>query len=487
MNFIQSKIDCIFVAIMIQPLYCAGNFITSSNYIEVINPFDGQLLSKVSAADDEIIESCIQHAYLSFSLTKKLSSYKRYKILHQIANHIEQEKETIAKLISLESAKPYRYAIAEVNRAIQTLTIAAEESKRIPYEYFDLDTSAEEYSREAFVKRFPVGVVLAITPFNFPLNLVAHKVAPAIASGCPVVLKPASATPLTALKLAEIIQKTEWPKEAFSVIPCRGSDIEKFLHHPYISKISFTGSPAIGWNIKNIASRKKVTLELGGNAANIISKNVKPDNIINHCITAGFAYSGQVCIHSQRFFIHPDILDDFVKLFVEKSASLQFGNPIDTNTEISVVIDEDNAIRAEQWANEAIQQGAKILLKGNRKKNYLEPIILTNTNNKMKVYSEEVFAPIVCLEKYDGTIEDAVNKVNDSKYGLQCGVFTNDIKELNYCFENIECGSVIHNAASILRLDAMPYGGIKDSGFGREGVKYAILEMTEPKLLLKEK
>ncbi len=472
---------------MRKPLYCGGQWINTSETLEVINPFTKDIISEVSLADESIVESAIYHAYTGFSKTKKLSSYKRYQILTQIAREIEREKETFAFLIAMESGKPYKYALAEVNRAVQTFSIAAEESKRIFHEYFALDTTPEELPREGLVKRFPVGVVLAITPFNFPLNLVAHKVAPAIASGCSIVLKPASATPLTALKLAEIIEKTDFPKEAFSVLPARSSLIEKYLNHPLIAKVSFTGSPQAGWAIKEKAHKKKVTLELGGNAATIITKSADIESIVSHCVTAAFAYSGQICIHTQRIFVHPQHFQRFTEMFIEKTRCLKFGNPMDKCTDISVMIDEENAIRAENWINEAIQDGAEFMLQGKREGNYLSPTILTNTHNMMKVYSEEVFAPIVCIEKYDGNIEDAVHKVNDSKYGLQCGVFTNDIKELDYCFEHIECGSVIHNASSILRLDAMPYGGIKESGFGREGVRYAILEMTEPRLLLKER
>lgn len=472
---------------MNKPLYLAGEFVTTSKSISIINPFDQSIIANVYAADEQVFEIGIQKAFEAFHQTKRLSSFKKYQILSQIAQTIEQRKEEFANAIALESAKPYKYAMAEVLRAIQTFTIAAEESKRISYEYFDLDTTPEELPREAYVKRFPVGVVLGITPFNFPLNLVAHKVAPAIASGCAIVLKPASATPLTALLLAEIIHQTDLPKGAFSVLPCASSVVEKFLNHPLIAKISFTGSPQVGWKIKSIASQKKVTLELGGNAATIITKSADVENIINHCVVAAFAYSGQICIHTQRIFVHPEHFEKFVQLFIAKTKTLKYGNPLSKDTDISVMIDESNAHRTEEWINEAIEKGAQFLLKGKRIKNYHEPVILTNTNHSMKVYSEEVFAPVVCVEKYNGDIQDAVSKVNDSKYGLQCGVFTNDIKELNYCFENIDCGGVIHNATSILRLDAMPYGGIKESGFGREGVKYAINEMNELKLLLKEK
>lgn len=472
---------------MRKPLYCGGQWLHTSEMLEVINPFTKDIISEVSLADENVVESAIRSAYAAFSETKKLSSYRKYQILTQIANEIDKEKESFALLIAQESGKPYKYALAEVNRAVQTFTIAAEESKRISFEYLAMDTTPEELPREGLVKRFPVGVVLAITPFNFPLNLVAHKVAPAIASGCSVVLKPASATPLTALKLAEIIEKTDFPKGAFSVLPAKSSLIEKYLTHPLIAKVSFTGSPQAGWKIKSLASKKKVTLELGGNAATVITKSADIEYIVSHCVTAAFAYSGQVCIHTQRIFVHPQHFDSFVELFVEKAKQLKFGNPVDKDTDISVMIDEENAIRADDWINEAIQSGARYLLQGKRDGNYLSPTILTNTDNTMKLYAEEVFAPVVCVEKYNGNIEDAVQRVNDSKYGLQCGVFTNDIRELDYCFEYIECGSVIHNASSVLRLDAMPYGGIKESGFGREGVKYAMWEMTEPKLLLKEK
>lgn len=469
------------------PLYLAGQFITTSNTIPIINPFDLSTFANVSLANEEILNTAITHAHQSFTQTKNLSSYKKYQILSQISTEIEKHKDEFVQLICTEAAKPYKYAIAEVNRAIQTFRIAAEESKRIPAEYFDMDTTPEEMRREALVKRFPVGVILAITPFNFPLNLVAHKVAPAIAAGCPFVLKPASATPLTALKLAEIIQQTEWPPLAASVLPTKSALIEKYLNHPLIAKISFTGSPEVGWKIKSIAPHKKITLELGGNAANIITETADVEKIISHCVTGAFAYSGQICIHAQRFFIHPTHFDAFIEKFIAHTQILKYGNPLDPQTDISVMIDEQSAIRTEQWIEEAIQKGANILLYKKREKNYHPPAILTHTNHTMKVYSEEVFAPVVCIETYNGQIEDAIQKVNDSSYGLQCGVFTNNIKELNMCYEHIHCGSIIHNATSILRLDAMPYGGMKKSGVGKEGVKYAILEMTEPKLLLKEK
>ena len=468
------------------PLYLAGTFLSTESSKVVINPFTGESIARVSLADEHLWEKAIQKAYQSFQQTRHLSSYQKYKILSQIVASIESQKEELALLISQESAKPYKYAIAEVLRAIQTFTIAAEESKRIPYEYFDLDSTPEQMARAGVVKRFPVGVVLAITPFNFPLNLVAHKLAPAIASGCPFILKPSSNTPLTALKLAEIIQQTEWPKEAASVLPSSSAVVEKFLTHPHIATISFTGSPSVGWKIKSLAPRKKITLELGGNAATIITESADISQIIEHCVVAGFAYSGQICIHTQRFLVHPKHFDAFAEVFTRQVQQLKFGNPLDPTTDISVMIDEENAIRTETWVYEAIQQGAQYLLKGYREKNYHAPVILTHTNSSMKVYAEEVFAPVVCVEKYDGSIQDAVRRVNDSKYGLQCGVFTNHIKELHYCFEHIECGAVLHNACSVLRLDAMPYGGVKESGFGREGIKYSILEMTEPKLLLKD-
>ncbi len=467
-------------------LYLSGELIDASNYLSVTNPFTNQEIQKVSVADANIVEQAINNASESFNETKQLSGHEKSIILKTIAEKIQNRNSELSELISLESGKPIKYAKAEVQRAIQTFLIASEECKRIPYEYYSLSGNPDGKNKEALVKRFPIGVVLAITPFNFPLNLVAHKVAPAIAAGCPIILKPASSTPLTALALAKIIQETTFPKKAFSVLPCKSSIIEQFLAHQKIAKISFTGSPIVGWKIKQLAYNKKVTLELGGNAATIITDSINIDNIIAHCVTSGFAYSGQVCIHTQRFYIHRLVFDEFVKKFITATQKLQYGNPINDTTDISVMIDEENAKRVETWVQEAIQHGAEYLLKGKKINNHHEPVILTNTNTSMKVNSEEIFGPVVCVEKYNGDIKQAVALVNDTNYGLQCGVFTNKIDELNYCFENIQTGGVIHNGCSIVRLDEMPYGGIKDSGYGKEGVRYAIMEMTEPKLLVKQ-
>lgn len=344
-----------------------------------------------------------------------------------------------------------------------------------------MDSTGEK--KEGHVKYFPIGIVAGIAPFNFPLNLAVHKIAPAIAVGCPIVLKPASATPLSTLELAKIIDKSDLPKGSVSILPMDRKTGNAIVTDERFNLLSFTGSPVVGWEMKKQAGKKKIVLELGGNAGVIVTSLDNIDTVIEKCIVGGFSYSGQICIHAQRFFVQQNIFDTFLEKFTERTKKLKYGDPLDATTDVSVMIDEENALRVESWINEAVVQGAKIICGGKRTGSYVEPTILTNTTTQMKISAEEAFGPIVCIEKYN-TIEEAVTLINDTKFGLQCGVFTNLLSEVNYCFNNIETGGVIINDVPTFRVDHMPYGGIKDSGLGREGVKYAMLDMLEPKLLV---
>lgn len=465
-------------------LYAAGEFITTNYKLEVNNPFDNSIVGTTYLAKTNELNDCIEKALAVKNTLKNLPSHKRFQILKQISETITNDRLRLAEILAAESAKPLKYALAEIDRSAQTFLIAAEECKRLPKEYISLDWTTNGENREGLVKYFPIGLVAGIAPFNFPLNLAVHKIAPAIASGCPIILKPASSTPLSCLELAKIIDKTDLPKGAISILPMDRETGNLLVTDERFNLLSFTGSPEVGWKMKTQSGKKKVVLELGGNAACILTQSTNLNDAISKCIMGAFAYSGQICIHAQRFIVHESIFKNFTEQLKTETLKLKYGNPLDAATDVSNMIDESNAIRVEAWIDEAIQQGAILVCGGKRTGNYVEPTILTNCNNTMKVYSEEVFGPVVCVNTYN-TIEQAIELVNDSKFGLQCGVFTDSITELNTCYNEIEVGGVIHNHVPTLRYDHMPYGGVKESGLGREGIKYAIMDMMEPKILVK--
>jgi acyl-CoA reductase-like NAD-dependent aldehyde dehydrogenase len=465
-------------------IYCGGEFITTTQVFKVINPFTQKEFAQTYLASQTELEEAITKAQGAAQLLKNLPSYKRYEVLLFIANELKKDKKRLAEVLAMESGKPLKYALGEIERAAQTFIVAGEESKRLPKEYLSLDWTPQGEKKEGLVKYFPIGLVAGIAPFNFPINLAVHKIAPAIAAGSPIILKPASSTPLSTLELAKIIDKTDLPKGSVSILPMNRQSGNQMVTDERFKLLSFTGSPVVGWEMKKQAGKKKVVLELGGNAGVIITPTAHIDAITDKCVMGGFSYSGQICIHAQRFYVQQNIFKSFIEKFTAKTKQLKYGDPLDETTDISVMIDEDNAIRVETWINEAIAGGAKLICGGKRTGNYVEPTILTDTTTKMKINFEEAFGPVVCIEKYD-TIEEAVHLINDSKFGLQCGVFTNSLTETDYCFENIETGGVIINDIPTFRVDQMPYGGIKESGLGREGVKYAIIDMMEPKLLVK--
>ena len=465
-------------------LYAAGYFIDTNVGIDVVNPYSNKVFAKVFLANELILEQAI---VAGTGVEKELRDWpihKRAKVLSDVAKGIDENREELAILITQESGKPMRYALAEVDRAFQTYLIAAEECKRISAEYLRLDTTPNGEGKEALVKRFPIGLVAGIAPFNFPLNLTAHKIAPAIAAGNPVIIKPSSQTPLSILKLAEIFDRTDLPKGAISILPMNRELGDVLVRDSRIKLLSFTGSPDVGWSMKSRAGKKKVVLELGGNAGVFISNSADLNQAATQCVMGGFAFSGQVCIHVQRIYVQSGAFKEFCQVFIDKVKQIREGDPRDINTDIAPLIDLKNALRVESWVNEAIDDGAELLCGGERKDNYYPPTVLARTNNSMKVCALEVFGPVVTLEEVEN-IEKAVNLINDSRYGLQAGIFTNQISEMDYAFNNLEVGGVVVNDVPTFRVDQMPYGGVKDSGLGREGVKYAIEEMTEPRLLVK--
>ena len=465
-------------------IFLAGKFVKTSKKLEVINPFNGELVAITFLGGEAEFEAAVHFALQAKPQLREMSSLQRYEALMHIGKRLTERREEFGRSIMLESGKPIRYALGEVDRSIQTFTVAAEEAKRLPREYISLDWTTAGAGKEGLVRYFPIGIIGGIAPFNFPLNLAVHKLAPAIASGCPIILKPATSTPLTSLLLAQIIAETNLPDGAVSILPMNRTTGNKLVTDPRISLLSFTGSPEVGWKMKADAGKKKVVLELGGNAGVIVTPTADLDLALSKCLVGGFSYSGQVCIHAQRIFVHASVFDEFSHRFTEMVKQLKTGDPALPETEFSSMIDENNAKRVEQWVNDAVQSGARVLYGGAREGSWYAPTLLTNTDASMKVCSEEVFGPVVTLEPYE-TFDQALELMNNTRFGLQAGVFTNNIQEMDEAFSSLEVGGVIINDVPTFRVDHMPYGGIKDSGLGREGVKYAIMDMMEARVLVK--
>jgi acyl-CoA reductase-like NAD-dependent aldehyde dehydrogenase len=459
-----------------------GKWLTEGEPFEIQSPFDRSVVGKGSRATAAHAEASVRAAQRAFETTKKIPAYERQRVLRAVSEGIRSRHQEFAQLIALEAGKPIKTARAEVDRAVFTFSVAAEESTRIGGEWIPLDWQPSTVGRAAIVRRFPVGPIFAITPFNFPLNLVAHKVAPAIAAGCTVVLKPAPQTPLTSLLLAEVVEAAGWPAGGLNVLPLAIPEAEALVKDDRLKLLTFTGSGAVGWALKQKAGKKKVLLELGGNAGVIVHSDWDTGDAARRCLAGGFSYAGQSCISVQRIYVQRGVYDKFLAILVAGVKNLKTGDPLDELTDVGPMISEDAARRAEAWIEEAVAAGARIAIGGKRNGSILEPTVLTNTRHEMKVSCEEVFAPVVDVETYDD-FGDAISRVNDSPYGLQAGVFTRDAKLLFSAFDQLEVGGVIAGDVSAFRIDHMPYGGVKESGLGREGLRYAIEEMTEPRLL----
>lgn len=433
-----------------------------------------------AAADAEV---AVQAAVRTFETTRKMPAFERQRILRGISEGIRQRHEEFSRMIALEAGKPIKAARAEVDRAVFSFAVAAEEATRIGGEWLPLDWQATTAGRAAIVRRFPLGPIFAITPFNFPLNLVAHKLAPAIAAGCTLVLKPAPQTPLTSLLLAEVVGAAGWPAGALNVLPMGIPEAERLVSDDRLKLLTFTGSGAVGWALKQKAGKKKVLLELGGNAGVIVHSDWDTEDAARRCVMGGFSYAGQSCISVQRIYVQRRVHEKFLATLVAGVRKLKVGHPLDEETDVGPMITEAAATRAAEWIEEAAAAGAMVETGGTRRGPYLEPTVLTNTRPEMKVSCEEVFAPVVSVQPYE-EFSDAINRVNDSPYGLQTGLFTRDAKLMFQAFEELEVGGVIAGDISSFRIDHMPYGGVKESGMGREGLRYAIAEMTEPKMLV---
>ncbi|MEP7075356.1 MAG: aldehyde dehydrogenase family protein [Acidobacteriota bacterium] len=461
----------------------AGNWREAAERFDVRSPWSGELLAKVSSATASELDEAIVSAVDAAHQMRKPSRYQLAKGLRAIADGIEARKEKFTKTIVDESAKPRRYARGEVERAIATFSTAAGEAERFVGEVVPVDAQASGRGKTGWTLRVPRGVIYGITPFNFPLNLVAHKVAPALASGNSIIIKPSPRTPLTSLLLGEVFLASGLPKSALQVVPIDVELIPKALADDRIAMISFTGSAPVGWDIKSKAAKKAVALELGGNASVIIDETADIASSVSKNLVGAFAYSGQVCISVQRIYIHEKLFDDWVSSFVVGARTLKKGDPASDDTLLSVMIDQRAVKRVSDWVSEAVDNGAEILCGGTLDGSMLDATVLTNTDPEMHIVSEEAFGPVVVVEKFSD-FREAVDKANHGKYGLQAGVFSQDLANVNYAAENLEYGGVIVNDVPTFRVDNMPYGGVKDSGFGREGVRYAMEEMTEQRLIV---
>jgi len=461
-----------------------GKWIEDRDSMPVIDKYTGETISNVPVASRETVEKAIAAAHAAFPSYSRLPAHRRFRILEKTSQLLANHQDEIATIICREAGKAWKYSVGEVQRAVETFQFSAEEAKRVHGETIPMDASVAGEGRMGFYLRCPVGVVSAITPFNFPLNLVAHKVGPALAAGCTLVLKPASTTPLTAIRLGEILEEAGLPPGVFNVVVGPGGTVGEWMTtDPRVAKISFTGSPPVGEAIIRKAGLKKVTMELGNNSGTIIEPDANLDAAIPRCAVSAFANSGQVCISLQRLYVHRSIAKEFTKRFVEITAKLKVGNPLDKDCDVGPMIDEAEAKRAESWIKEAVAEGAKVLVGGKREGRVLSPTVLVNARPEMKVMCQEAFAPLVSIYEYN-SFEDAVAMVDDSPYGLQAGVYTNDLRKAMYAVDRINVGGVMINDTSIFRVDHMPYGGNKQSGLGREGVRFAVEEMTSIKMVV---
>ncbi len=460
-----------------------GRKITAGEPLVVRSPFDGAQVGATWNAPAQEVENAVRETVRAFPEMREMPAFQRAHILRKISETIEKRKAELARVLAQEAGKPIKTAQLEIERAAFTFAVAAEEATRIPGEVLPLDLTPANAGRFGIIRRFPIGPIYAITPFNFPSNLVAHKLAPAIAAGCSMLLKPAPQTPFSALLIGEVALEAGLPAGAFNVVPCANELAEKLVSDDRLKMLSFTGSAAVGWALKQKSGKKRVVLELGGNAGVIIHSDGNLDYAAERCAFGGFSYAGQSCISVQRILAHRSVYDAFLQKFVPRVQALKTGDPLDEATDVGPLIRSSDADRVESWLQDAVNQGAKILTGGQRHGSIIEPTVLTHTTPQMKVNCFEVFAPVVTVEPYD-EFDAALDRVNDSPFGLQAGVFTRDAKAIFAAYKKLDVGGVMVGDVPTFRIDHMPYGGTKDSGIGREGLRYAIEEMTEPKLLM---
>ncbi len=470
----------------IKSSYINGTFSSSTSEKLIVNDkYTLKEIASISMANKEEVESAITSSLNAFEDYSNFSAGKRYELLKKFINIFKLNEDRLVELIVAEAGKPLSYAKSEFSRCVDTLVIALEETRRIGGEVIPMDFGNSE-GRNAFTGKFPVGPILALSPFNFPLNLALHKIAPAFAAGCSVILKPSPYTPLSSLLLAEFAKEAGFPDGLLNVVICSNELSEVMVRDERIKLLSFTGSPKIGWFLKNIAGKKKVVLELGGNAAVVVDETTNLEEATKSIAIGAFLYSGQICISTQKVFIAEAIYDEFKKLLVAETQKLICGNPEKVETIVGPIIDKVHVTRILDWINKAKGNGANIICGGELStvnSHIISPTIIEKYKDDDLINSEEIFGPVVLLKSYSHD-DEAINLVNDSRFGLQAGVFTNRLDFIKKCFSKIEVGGLIINSVPGFRVDQMPYGGVKDSGLGREGIKYAIDDMTETKLLI---
>jgi len=465
------------------PYYLANKPVFANEDLKVIDKYSGEVATRVAMADTATIDSAIDAACAAEEACARMAAYERKAIIEHCVTRFRERFDELAESLCIEAGKPIRDAEGEVSRLIDTFQIAAEESVRITGEVMPLDISPRARGYSGMWKRVPIGPCSFISPFNFPLNLAAHKVAPALAVGCPFVLKPASLTPIGALIIGEVLAETDLPAGAFSILPCKREGANLFTEDDRLKLLSFTGSPVVGWQLKAKAGKKPVVLELGGNAAVIVDQDADIDDAVDRIIFGAFYQSGQSCIGVQRILAHDSIYDEFKTRLVGKTSELKMGDPKDPETFIGPMISENEATRLHGWINEAVDQGATLLCGGNREGNMLEATLLENVDVSCKANTEEAFGPLANLTRFT-EFDDALDAVNSSQFGLQAGIFTRDLYKMQKAWDTLDVGGVVIGDVPSWRVDHMPYGGVKESGLGREGVKFAIEDMTEVRLLV---
>ena len=465
------------------PLYVANRPVATEATLDVTDKYTGTVATRVALALPTSIEQAIDAATKARRAMAEMPAYARYAVLQHCVKRFSERSEELAMALCIEAGKPIKDSRGEVTRLIDTFRIAAEESVRMQGEVLTMDTTPRAHGYTGMYKRVPVGPCSFISPFNFPLNLAAHKIAPALAVGCPFVLKPASLTPVGALLIGEVLAETDLPLGAFSILPCQRDAADRFTTDDRFKLLSFTGSPSVGWDLKARAGKKKVVLELGGNAACIIDADADVEDALERIIFGAFYQSGQSCIKVQRLIVHETIYPQLRQCLVERIKALQVGDPKREETFVGPMISVKEAERLEGWIREARAMGAKLLTGGERHGALLMPTLLENVPRRAQVYASEAFGPVTTLSSFRD-FSAALAEVNDSIFGLQAGVFTRDIDKLQRAWNELEVGGVLINEVPSWRADHMPYGGVKDSGIGREGIRFAMDDMTEPRLLV---
>ncbi len=466
-----------------KPYLVNGEWRTGEGSFEVKSPYDGSVVAEVGIPTEAEVEEAIAAAAETFKESRHLPVHARADALDHMSRRLAEKVDENAALIAREGGKPVKWAKVEATRAISTFRWASEVIRHGEDELIRLDTEASLGSRIGLIRRFPFGPVFGITPFNFPLNLVAHKLAPSLGVGAPIVVKPARATPLGAIALAEVFDETDLPRAMYQVLPVSSGVADGMARDARFKKISFTGSAEVGWYLKSLDPKKRVTLELGGNAGVIVHSDADLDLAAARVAFGGYYQAGQSCISVQRVLVQSEVYEDFCTRLVKQVESLKYGDPMDPTVDVGPVIDAGSLERISEWVDEAVAAGAEVLTGGRRDDPFYVPTVLTKTKAEMKVRCEEIFGPVVTVSSYQ-TFEEALAEVNNSRYGLQAGVFTNDVNRAFQAHRELEVGGVIVNDQSAFRADQMPYGGSKDSGFGREGLRFAMEEMTEARIMV---